>query len=239
MFRTLIYPSSGARDCVDGLPHRSSCSQFVVCWSFGCGWFLVVLQAPACKTNTTKKQPHQNFWNKISVGTWRCCSSFDHWTRRLAERFVRFVMLIPFDLEVKPTVRLLLFFHQHSRELLMMDILMSETCWAHNKWNKIASDIKLVFHSSTIAMMHGPINIGFTLRSLKHLILLFFFYICNTWNQVSPLPTKYTHWFAECLNLPGGKTPAADMCNTAWRIKQACFVWASLSPLTQGPLCRL
>ena len=29
-------------------------------------------------------------------------------------------------------------------------ILMSETCWAHNKWNKIASVIKLVFHSSTI-----------------------------------------------------------------------------------------
>ena len=38
--------------------------------------------------------------------------------------------------------------HQHSRKLLKMDILMSETCWAHNKWNKIASDIKLVFHSS-------------------------------------------------------------------------------------------
>jgi hypothetical protein len=36
---------------------------------------------------------------------------------------------------------------------------MSETCWAHKKWNKIASDIKLVFHSSTITMMHGPINI--------------------------------------------------------------------------------
>ena len=35
------------------------------------------------------------------------------------------------------------------RKLLMMDILMSETCWAHKKWNKIASDIKLVFHSST------------------------------------------------------------------------------------------
>ena len=27
--------------------------------------------------------------------------------------------------------------HQHSRKLLKMDILMSETCWAHNKWNKI------------------------------------------------------------------------------------------------------
>ena len=38
--------------------------------------------------------------------------------------------------------------HQHSRNLLKMDTLMSETCWAHNKWNKIASDIKLVFHSS-------------------------------------------------------------------------------------------
>ena len=38
---------------------------------------------------------------------------------------------------------------QNSRKLLMMDILMSETCWAHKKWNKIASDIKLVFYSST------------------------------------------------------------------------------------------
>ena len=41
--------------------------------------------------------------------------------------------------------------HQHSRKLLKIDILMSETCWAHNKWNKIASVIKLVFHSSTNA----------------------------------------------------------------------------------------
>jgi len=41
----------------------------------------------------------------------------------------------------------------------MMDILLSETCWAHKRWNKIASDIKLVFYSSTITMIHGPINI--------------------------------------------------------------------------------
>ena len=39
---------------------------------------------------------------------------------------------------------------QNSRKLPMMDILMSETCYAHKKWNKIASDIKLVFYSSTI-----------------------------------------------------------------------------------------
>ena len=49
---------------------------------------------------------------------------------------------------------------QHSRKLLTMDILMSETCWAHKKWNKIAND-KLVFQSSPITMMHGPINIRF------------------------------------------------------------------------------
>ena len=49
---------------------------------------------------------------------------------------------------------------QNSRKLLMMDILMSETCWTHKKRNKITSDIKLVFYSSPIAMMHGPINIS-------------------------------------------------------------------------------
>jgi hypothetical protein len=48
--------------------------------------------------------------------------------------------------------------HQHSRKLLKMDILMSETCWAHNKWNKIASDIKLVFHSSTTTSLSTPYN---------------------------------------------------------------------------------
>ena len=55
---------------------------------------------------------------------------------------------------------------QNSRKLLMTDILMSETCWAHKKWNKIASDIKLVFYSSTITMMHGPISIRLWLYCL-------------------------------------------------------------------------
>jgi hypothetical protein len=58
MFRTLIYPSSGACGCVDELPHRSSCSQFVVCWSFWCGWFLVVfdLQAEAAPKSPTHNE---------------------------------------------------------------------------------------------------------------------------------------------------------------------------------------
>jgi len=42
---------------------------------------------------------------------------------------------------------------QSSRKLLMIDVVMSETCWAHKKWNKITSDIKLVFYSSTIAYL--------------------------------------------------------------------------------------
>jgi len=49
---------------------------------------------------------------------------------------------------------------QHSRKPLMMDTLISETCWVHKKWNKISSDIKLLFYSSTITMMHSPININ-------------------------------------------------------------------------------
>ena len=52
--------------------------------------------------------------------------------------------------------------HQNSRKLLIIVILMSETCWAHKKWNKKASDNKLVFYSSTITMTHGPINIRST-----------------------------------------------------------------------------
>ena len=39
MFRTLEYPSSGACNSVVELPHRSSCSQFVVCWRFGVAGF--------------------------------------------------------------------------------------------------------------------------------------------------------------------------------------------------------
>ena len=42
---------------------------------------------------------------------------------------------------------------QNSRKLLKMDIWMSETCWAHKKWNKIASDMKLFFYSLTMCIM--------------------------------------------------------------------------------------
>ena len=101
-FRTLIYPSSGAREYAVELPHCAS----------------------ACNTDTTQTQPHQ-----ISN------------TQRNKNKTTSVVI------------------QQHSRKLLMMDILMSETCWVHKKQNKIARDIKLVFYSSAITMIHGPINI--------------------------------------------------------------------------------
>ena len=47
---------------------------------------------------------------------------------------------------------------QNSRKLLMMDTLMSETCWAHKKWNKITSGIKFVFYSSTREVMFFSAN---------------------------------------------------------------------------------
>ena len=59
---------------------------------------------------------------------------------------------------------------QNSRQLLMMDILMSKTCWARRKLNKIASAIRLVFYSSTITMMHCPINITLSFCLKKRVI---------------------------------------------------------------------
>jgi len=72
---------------------------------------------------------------------------------------------------------------QNSHKLLMMAILMSETCWAHKKWNKIASDIKLVLYSSTITMMHGPINIRNT-KDVENFELLLYAIFVHPWQQI-------------------------------------------------------
>ena len=153
MFRTLIYPSSGACDCAVELPHRSFCSWVDVCWRFGAAgfnstvtsslWWVYqclkhvehirseikyqVTSASACNTDTTPTQPHQ--------------ISNTHRTKKKTTDVV---------------------IQHNSRKLLMMDILMSETCWVHKKWNKITSGIKLVFYSSRInllcAMLCSSIN---------------------------------------------------------------------------------
>ena len=110
MFRTLIYPSSGACDYSVELPHWSYCSWFDVCWSLdvvGLEWY------PCCRLQPATRIPVQPNRN-----------SSTHRTKNNTTNVV---------------------IQQNSCKLLMMDILMSETCWAHKKWNKIASDIKLVF----------------------------------------------------------------------------------------------
>ena len=132
MFRTLIYPSSGACDYSVELPHWSYCSvktedlaplhttifanyhigrivlgSMCVGVSVWLGWSGIRV------AGFTRNQPHRN--------------SNTHRTKNNTTNVV---------------------IQQNSRKLLVMDILMSETCWAHKKRNKIASDLKLVFYSS-------------------------------------------------------------------------------------------
>jgi len=56
MFRTLIYPSSGACNYSVELPHWSYCSWFDVCWSFG----VVGLELyPCCRLKPPTRIPPQ------------------------------------------------------------------------------------------------------------------------------------------------------------------------------------
>ena len=89
--------------------------------------------ASTCKTNTTKYQPQQKL---VLQPAKRAPQNISRSKKSNTQRT-----------ENKTTDVVI---HQHSRKLLKMDILMSETYWAHNKWNKIASIIKLVFHSSAL-----------------------------------------------------------------------------------------
>ena len=92
------------------------------CWV----WVVPMLQASACNTGTTQTQ-----LSAYTTGTTQTQLHQISNTQRTENETTNMVI------------------QQHSRKLLMMDILMSETCWAHKKWNIIASDINLVFYSST------------------------------------------------------------------------------------------
>ena len=137
MFWTLIYPSSGACDCVDELPHR------LVLSSLGAGALVRLVSGDVrfagwsrLKLQPAKRTPPNISRNKSSN------------TQRTENKTTDVVI------------------HQQSRRLLKMDILMSETCWTHNKWNKIASDIKLVFHSSTFLYIYIFECISWTINHL-------------------------------------------------------------------------
>ena len=97
------------------------------------------------------------------------------------------LMLNPPSLQNKTTDVVI---QQHSRKLPMMDILMSETCWAHKKWNKIPSDIKLVFYSST-KILHVSESCSvhhqefFTLHTAVVYVIQIF------WQQASRIRTEF------------------------------------------------
>jgi len=113
---------------------------FVRCvLEFRCGWMMDILMCETCWAHK---------WNKIASGIklvfWACNTDItptqphrNSNTHRTKNNTTNVVI------------------QQNSRRLLMMDILMPETCWAHKKWNKIASDIKLVFYSSNIVTQTG------------------------------------------------------------------------------------
>ena len=62
------------------------------------------------------------------------------------------------------------FVHNHFVEKMMrlvfigpcIILIVQETCWARKKWNKIASDIKLVVHSSKWCTLIGYIQVPFS-----------------------------------------------------------------------------
>jgi len=92
---------------------------------FQCGWFGVVSVLQAEAKAETKAEA--SVCNTDTTPTQPHRNSNKHWTKNNTTNVV---------------------IQQNSRKLLMMDILMSEKCWAHKKWNKRASAIKLVFYSS-------------------------------------------------------------------------------------------
>ena len=84
---------------------------------------------------------------------------------------------------------------QNSCKLLMMDILTSETCWAHKKRNKIASDIKLVFYSST----RGEIYVQPSSLNIKP---IFFHTWLNVINEhMEQLNSKSATYNTTCMNI--------------------------------------
>ena len=104
MFWTLIYPSSGACDCAVELPHPSFCSWFVVL-EIWCGWVSVVSvwqtsNPPSGACDCAADLPHRAFCSRFVV-CWRFGAAGFEWC---------------------------VIIQQHSRRLLMMYILMSETC---------------------------------------------------------------------------------------------------------------
>ena len=134
MFRILIYPLSGACIYSLELPHGSYGSWFDVFWGFD---VFGLERYPYCSLQ------HGYQSNPTTTSTCNTDSTPNQPNRN------------PNTHRTKKNMTNVVI-QQTSRQPLMMDILMSETCWAHKKWNKIASDIKLFFYSSTKQIIIYP-----------------------------------------------------------------------------------
>jgi len=168
MFRTLIYPSSGACDYSVKLPHWSYCSWFDVCWRFGVVWLewypccslkhlclsLAILFHFLCAQHVS--DINISIIRSLRLFCWiitlvvlflvRCVWEFRcGWVG-----VVSVLQASACNTDTTPTQphrnshthrtknnTTNVVIKQKSRKPLMIDILMSETCWAHKKWNKM------------------------------------------------------------------------------------------------------
>jgi len=99
----------------------------------------------------------------------------------------------------------------------VVSVLQAE---AHKKWNKISSDIKLVFYCSTITMMHGPINIS----------------VLMCWGHAAYMSEIWLYTYTRKINRPGPSsrlwmisifisvTPGTGCCYQHWRNRRRVYV---------------
>ena len=119
------------------------------------------------------------------------------------------ITLNPTSLQNKTTDVII---QQHIRKLLMMDILMSETCWAHKKWNKIASDIKLVFYSSTkILHVSESSSIHHQEFFTVHTAMVYVIHVC--WQLANRIRTEF------------GPDPIRKLSANLYDIALLCVQW--------------
>ena len=163
---------------------------------YGWVWVVPVLQASACYTGTTETevvlQPATRALLKLKLcfslqhghySNWSCASAYNTGTTQTQPHQLSNTQ----QTENKATAVVI---QQHSRKLLMMDILMSETCWVHKKWNKIASDIKLVFYSSTVQCLFLWNKYTQNLEYLLRRFVLYYWEI-TMWKLMINLPCYF------------------------------------------------
>ena len=83
---------------------------------------------------------------------------------------------------------------QHSRKILKMGILMSETCWVSKKKNKNSKWHLLVFLFFSYHKMHGPKNIRSKIVASSWLKLKLKLYLMNFLIRITLRDHTIKHW---------------------------------------------